>query len=246
MDLTGKVALVTGASRGIGRAIAVALAEGGADVACVSTKPDGAEAAAADVRAKGRKALAVAADVSKPEDAQRIVDETVAKLGRLDVVVNNAGVTADQLLLRMTEEDWDKVMAVNLRAVFLVTKAALRPMIKARTGRVVNISSVVGIRGNPGQANYAAAKAGVIAFTKTVAREVASRGITANVVAPGFVQTDMTAKMTPEATAAVKAQVPLGRFGDPRDIAHAVRFLASDAASYVTGAVLVVDGGLAL
>ncbi|MCI0341161.1 MAG: 3-oxoacyl-[acyl-carrier-protein] reductase [Planctomycetales bacterium] len=246
MDLPGKVALVTGASRGIGRAIAVALAEGGADVACVSTKLEGAEAAAADVRAKGRKAAALAADVSKPEDAQRIVDETLAKLGRLDVVVNNAGVTADQLLLRMTEEDWDKVMAVNLRGVFLVTKAALRPMLKARAGRIVNISSVVGIRGNPGQANYAAAKAGVIAFTKTVAREVASRGITANVVAPGFVQTDMTKAMSPDATKAAAAAIPLGRFGEPRDIAQAVRFLASDAASYVTGAVLVVDGGLAL
>lgn len=246
MSLAGKVAIVTGASRGIGRGIAVALAEAGADVVTVATKADGAEAAAAEVRAKGRKAHPVAADVSEAAGADAIVAAAVEKLGRCDIVVNNAGITADGLLLRMKDADWDRVMAVNLRGTFLVTRAALRPMLKARAGRIINISSVVGLHGNAGQANYAASKAGIIGFTKTVAREVASRGITANVVCPGYIGTDMTAAISEEARAAIAASIPLGRFGTPADIAQAVTFLASDAAGYVTGAVLQVDGGMSI
>ena len=246
MTLAGKVAIVTGASRGIGRGIAIALAEAGADVVTAATKADGAEAAAADVRARGRRAQPVAADVADAAGADAIVAAAVEKLGRCDIVVNNAGITADGLLLRMKEADWDRVMAVNLRGTFLVTRAALRPMLKARAGRIINISSVVGLHGNAGQANYAASKAGIIGFTKTVAREVASRGITANVICPGYIGTDMTAAISEEARTAIAASIPLGRFGTPADIAQAVTFLAGDAAGYVTGAVLQVDGGMSI
>jgi 3-oxoacyl-[acyl-carrier protein] reductase len=246
MSLAGKVAMVTGASRGIGRAIAEALAKAGADVCCVARSAEGAEAAAVACRAHGRKAHAVAADVSAPDDVERAFTEATEKLGPPAIVVNNAGITADNLLLRIKPEDWDQVMAVNLRGTFLCTKAAVRPMMKARAGRIINISSVVGLSGNPGQANYAASKAGIIAFSKTVAREVASRGITVNVVCPGFISTDMTAAMTDEAKQQVAASIPLGRLGTPDDVAEAVVFLAGDEAAYVTGAVLVVDGGLSL
>ena len=238
--------MVTGASRGIGRGIAEALAQAGADVCCVARGADGAVSAAAACRDRGRQAHAVAADVSAPADVERVFAECDAKLGPPAIVVNNAGITADNLLLRMKPEDWDQVMAVNLRGTFLCTKAALRPMMKARTGRVINVSSVVGLSGNPGQANYAASKAGIIAFSKTVAREVASRGITVNVVCPGFITTDMTAAMTDEARQQVTASIPLGRLGTPADIAEAAVFLAGDEAGYITGAVLVVDGGLSL
>ena len=246
MTLEGKVAVVTGASRGIGRAIAEGLAAAGADVCCVARGADGAEAAAAACRDRGRKAHAVAADVSEPDDVDRVFAEARAELGGCDIVVNNAGITADNLLLRIKPEEWDRVMAVNLRGTFLCTKAAMRPMMKARAGRIINISSVVGLNGNPGQANYAASKAGIIAFSKTVAREVASRGITVNVICPGFIVTDMTDAIGDDAKAQMAASIPLGRLGEPADVAEAALFLASDASAYVTGAVLVVDGGISL
>lgn len=245
MLLEGKVAVVTGASRGIGLAIAVGLAEAGADVVCVATRAESAGGAARAVEATGRRAMAVGVDVSDP-DATDEIFEAAKELGGCHILVNNAGITRDNLLVRMKPEDWDRVMEVNLRGAFLCTKAAVRPMMKAKFGRIINISSVSGLSGNPGQANYAASKAGLIAFTKTVAREVASRGITANVVCPGFITTDMTNELSDETKQSAEAVIPLQRFGAPEDIAQAVTYLASDAAAYVTGAVLTVDGGLSL
>ncbi|MHC5019609.1 MAG: 3-oxoacyl-[acyl-carrier-protein] reductase [Planctomycetota bacterium] len=245
MSLEGKVAIVTGASRGIGLAIAEGLAEAGADVVCVATRAESAGKAAAAVEAKGRKAKAVGVDVSDPEATDAIF-EAAKELGGCHILVNNAGITRDNLLVRMKPEDWDRVMEVNLRGAFLTTKAAVRPMMKAKFGRIINISSVSGLSGNAGQANYSASKAGLIAFTKTVAKEVASRGITANVVCPGFITTDMTDELSDEVKQGAQATIPLARFGAPEDIAQAVTYLASEQAGYVTGAVLTVDGGLSL
>jgi 3-oxoacyl-[acyl-carrier protein] reductase len=245
MSLEGKVAIVTGASRGIGLAIAEGLAEAGADVVCVATREASAGIAAKAVEAKGRKAKAVGIDVSDPEATDQIF-AAAKELGGCHILVNNAGITRDNLLVRMKPEDWDRVMEVNLRGAFLTTKGAVRPMMKAKFGRIINISSVSGLSGNAGQANYSASKAGLIAFTKTVAKEVASRGITANVVCPGFITTDMTDELSDEVKAGAQATIPLARFGAPQDIAQAVTYLASDAAGYVTGAVLTVDGGLSL
>jgi 3-oxoacyl-[acyl-carrier protein] reductase len=245
MSLEGKVAIVTGASRGIGLAIAEGLAEAGADVVCVATREESAGKAAAAVEAKGRKAKAVGVDVSDPDATGKIFD-AAKELGGCHILVNNAGITRDNLLMRMKPEDWDRVMEVNLRGAFLTTKAALRPMMKAKSGRIINISSVSGLSGNAGQANYSASKAGLIAFTKTVAKEVASRGITANVVCPGFITTDMTDELSDEVKQGAQATIPLARFGAPEDIAQAVTYLASEQAGYVTGAVLTVDGGLSL
>ncbi|SDT45064.1 3-oxoacyl-[acyl-carrier-protein] reductase [Paenibacillaceae bacterium GAS479] len=244
-DLTGKTALVTGASRGIGRAIAVALAEAGADVA---VNYSGSEAAAAEtaaaVEALGRKALILKGDVGKSADFDGLVKSVLDAWGKIDILVNNAGITRDNLIMRMKEEEFDQVIETNLKGVFNGIKAVSRPMMKQRFGRIINISSVVGALGNPGQANYVAAKAGVIGLTKSSARELSSRGITVNCVAPGFIETDMTGKLPEEARQALLGGIPLARLGKPEDIAAAVRFLASDAAGYMTGQTVHVDGGM--
>ncbi len=244
--LQGKVVLVTGASRGIGRATAIRLARDGARVA-VNYKGN-ADAAAETKRAIeeiGSVASLVQGDVSIDGDAERVVKEAVAfGDGKLDILVNNAGTTRDDLLIRMTTEAWDTVLDLNLRGAFLVTRAAMRPMMKARYGRIVNVSSVAGVAGNAGQANYAAAKAGLIGFTKTVAREMASRNITCNAVAPGFVPTDLTSSLLKQMEETILKQIPLGRFGAVEDVANAIAFLVSEDAAYITGQVLQIDGGM--
>ena len=239
----GKVAIVTGASRGIGRAIAERLAGGGATVVCVARGAN-ADATAAAITGAGGKAVAHAADVTDAAAVEALVKQTADTHGRLDILVSNAGITRDQLMLRMKREDWDQVIATNLTATFVLCQAALKPMIRARTGRIIAISSVVGQMGNAGQANYAASKAGLIGFCKALAREVASRQVTVNVVAPGLVDTDMTKAITEGAKTDWSSQIPLGRMGTPADIAAAVGFLASDEASYITGQVLAVNGGM--
>jgi len=243
--LTGKVALVTGASRGIGRAIALRLAEAGADVIVNYAGNEAlAQAVVEQIASMGRSACKVRANVANPQEVQEMFQTILDQYGRLDVLVNNAGITRDNLLIRLKEEEWDEVIATNLKGVFNCIKAAARPMMKQRWGRIINISSVVGVLGNPGQANYAAAKAGVIGLTKTSARELASRNITVNVVAPGFIETDMTDKLPEEVKTAMLNQIPLGRFGQVDDVAQLVCFLASDAAGYITGQTLHVDGGM--
>lgn len=246
-DLSGKVALVTGGSRGIGRAIALALAKHGAAVAVNYLQNEtAATETVQQIERCGGKATALQGNVARPEDARRLVEQTQTVLGALHILVNNAGMTEDELLLRMSEEAWDRVLALDLRGAFLCTKAALRPMIRQRWGRIVNIASIAGLVGNPGQANYAAAKAGLIGFTKAVAKEVASRNVTANAIAPGYVDTELTEGLTEQQKQAVLQLVPLGRAGRPEDIAPAAVYLASEEAAYVTGQVLVVDGGLVM
>jgi 3-oxoacyl-[acyl-carrier protein] reductase len=242
-DLSGKVALVTGASRGIGRAIAIRLVKQGAMVIAAARDHHADEVAAALVAGGGR-AEAVSLDVTNHTEAERLPGKIVERHGRLDILVSNAGIARDQLLMRMKREDWDAVIATNLTATFTLAQAAMRPMLKQRGGRIIAISSVVGQTGNPGQTNYAASKAGVIGFAKALAREVASRAITVNVVAPGFVETEMTRAMTDKAQVDWAAQIPLGRPGTPEDVAAAVCFLASDEAAYITGHVLAVNGGM--
>ena len=244
-DLSGKVALVTGGSRGIGRAISLALASHGARVAV--NYASNAEAAAEAVAQIGaEKAIALAGDVSDPSAGPKLVEATITAYGRIDILVNNAGVTADDLILRMSEDEWDRVIDTNLKGTFTVTKAAIRPMVRQRFGRIINVSSVAGLVGNAGQANYSAAKAGIIGFTKAIAKEVASRNITANVIAPGFVDTEMTADLTQTQRDEIMRMVAVGRNATPQDIAPAAVFLASDEAAYVTGHVLTVDGGLVM
>jgi 3-oxoacyl-[acyl-carrier protein] reductase len=234
---------VTGASRGIGRAIAERLASGGATVICVA-RGSNADATAAAISASGGKAEAVGADVTDTAAVEGLIKSVIEKYGKLDILVSNAGITRDQLMLRMKRADWDEVVATNLTAAFTLCQAALKPMIRQRSGRIIAISSVVGQMGNAGQANYAASKAGLIGFCKALAREVASRQVTVNVVAPGLVETDMTKAITDAAKTDWSAQIPLGRMGTPADIAAAVGFLASDEASYITGHVLAVNGGM--
>lgn len=245
--LTGKVALVTGASRGIGRAIALTLAEAGADVAInYSGNEAKAMEVVAEVEKLGRKAIAIKANVANAQEVEDMVNQVLDSFGKLDILVNNAGITRDNLIMRMKEEDWDAVIDTNLKGVFNCIKAVTRPMMKQRSGRIINISSVVAVAGNPGQANYTAAKAGVIGLTKTTAKELASRGITVNAIAPGFIETDMTDVLSENVRSEMMKAIPLGRLGKPEDVAKAVRFLASPDADYITGQLLHVDGGMVM
>lgn len=239
-----KTAIVTGASRGIGRAIALALAEGGVNIAVnyVGREAE-AEKVVDDIRVMGREAFAVKADVSSLRQSEEMVKSCLDKFGRVDILVNNAGITRDSLLVRMKEDEWDEVININLKGVYNCTKAVIRPMMKQKKGKIINIASVVGLSGNPGQANYAAAKAGIIGFTKAVAKEVASRDILVNAVAPGFIQTEMTEVIGEEIRENILKQIPLARWGTPLDVAEAVKYLALHA-DYITGQVIVVDGGM--
>jgi 3-oxoacyl-[acyl-carrier protein] reductase len=242
--LDKQVALVTGASRGIGRAIALELARQGATVIGTATSEAGAQSIGEALAAEGLAGRGAVLDVNDGAAAEALVEATVKEFGALGVLVNNAGITQDQLAMRMKDEDWDAVIDTNLKAVFRLSRAVLRPMMKARGGRIINITSVVGSTGNPGQVNYAAAKAGVAGMTRALAREIGSRGITVNCIAPGFIDTDMTKALPQEQQAALKTQIPLGRLGSPEDIAHAVAFLASPFAGYITGVTLHVNGGM--
>jgi 3-oxoacyl-[acyl-carrier protein] reductase len=246
MDLTNKVAIVTGSARGIGRAIALKLAEVGANVAVndIPSAGEALEGVVKEIQALNRQSMTAVGDVSSAEDVARMVESVIGKFGRIDILVNNAGVTRDGLVMRMSDEDWNTVLNIDLKSAFLCTRAVLRPMLKQRWGRVVSIASIVGITGNAGQANYAAAKAGVIAFTKSVAKEVASRGITVNAIAPGFIDTKMTQSLDEKQSAELMKRIPVGYAGAPRDVAEAVAFLASEEARYITGQVLGVDGGM--
>ena len=246
MNLANRVALVTGSGRGIGRAISLKLAEVGATVIVNDIgEASPVDSVAEEIKAMGGQSLSVLADVSQAQDVARLVETIVSTFGKVDILVNNAGISRDQLIIRMSDEDWDKVLSVDLRSVFLCTRAVLRHMIKQRWGRIISIASIVGMVGNPGQANYASAKAGIIGLTRTIAKEVASRGITANAIAPGFIDTEMTQRLEEDWKQQLKKQIPLGYFGAPRDVAEAVAFLASEEARYITGQVLTVDGGMA-
>ena len=244
MTLNGKIALVTGAAQGIGRDIALALAADGADVAICDVNLEAAQKTAADIEAKGRKALALKTNVASSDDVNAMVEQTIQKFGRIDILVNNAGITRDGLILRMKDEDWDLVLSINLKGAFLCTKAALKHMTKQRSGTIINIASIVGAMGNAGQANYVASKAGLIGLTKTIAREYANRNVTANAVAPGFIDTAMTQALSEQVRQDLAKQIPLGRLGSSEDVANAVRFLASPAAAYITGQVIHVNGGM--
>jgi 3-oxoacyl-[acyl-carrier protein] reductase len=247
IDLTGKAALVTGGSRGIGRAIALRLARQGADVAfSYRGNADAAKATAAEIESIGTKALAIQGDVKDPGSAEAVVKSALEAFGKVDILVNNAGITRDDLIMRMSEEAWRDVLETNLFGAFWMTKAVTRPMLKARAGRIVNITSVSGQAGQMGQANYSSAKAGLIGLTKATARELASRGITVNAVAPGFVLTELTKDLPEALQAEITSRTPLGRFGTTEEVADAVAFLASDEAGYITGQVLAVDGGLVM
>jgi len=245
MNLAGRVALVTGGARGIGEAIGHALAEQGAAVALCNRRAEAVGAVAKAIEAQGGQALSLVANIADSADIDRVITACLDRFGRLDILVNNAGITRDGLLLRMKDEDWDEVLAINLSGAFRVTRAALRPMLKQKGGgRIINISSVVASMGNAGQANYVASKAGLIGLTKSLAKEVAARGITANAVAPGFIDTDMTAGLPEAVKQAYLANIPLGRFGTAQEVAGVVAFLASDAAAYITGQVIHINGGL--
>lgn len=244
MELDGKTALITGAARGIGREIALTLSENGADIAVVDVDAEGAAETVRLVRAKDRKAESFRADVSSPEEVNRLKEEVLSVFDGVDILINNAGINRDSLLMRMDVSQWRAVLAVNLDSVFLCTRAFLPPMLKKRWGRIVSISSVTGQMGNVGQANYAASKAGIIGFTKTVAKEIASRNITVNAIAPGFIETEMTAKLPENLREKMLESIPMKRFGQPSDVANTVLFLCSEYASYITGQVIAVNGGL--
>jgi 3-oxoacyl-[acyl-carrier protein] reductase len=246
MDLSNKVAVVTGSARGIGRAIALKLAGIGADVVVndIPAATDTLEGVAEEIRALKRQSLAVTGDVSSADDVNGFIEKAMEQFGHIDILVNNAGVTRDGLVMRLSDDEWDTVMNIDLKSVFLCTRAVLRPMLKQRWGRIISMASVVGIIGNAGQANYSSAKAGVIAFTKSVAKEVASRGITANAIAPGFIDTKMTEALDDKQQEELKKKIPVGYAGTPQDVAEVVAFLASEEARYITGQVINVDGGM--
>ena len=248
MDLSTQVAIVTGSARGIGKAIALKLAEVGADVVVndIAAAAEALEGTANEIRALKRKSLAITADVSSSAEVAKFIETAATTMGRIDILVNNAGVTRDQLLIRMTDDDWDTVLNIDLKSAFLCSRAVVRYMLKQRGGRIISIASVVGIMGNASQANYASAKAGVIGLTKSIAKEVGSRGITANAIAPGFIETKMTEQLDEKHREALLQRIPLGSIGTPRDVAEAVAFLASDEAKYITGQVLGIDGGMGL
>ena len=245
-QLANQIAVVTGAGRGIGRAIALKFATEGADIVCVSRTAENSEKVAGEIRALGRRAWACAVDVADSKAVAEAGEKILTQTGRVDILVNNAGITRDGLLMRMSAEDWDTVLDTNLKGAFLFTKAFARTFIKQRSGRIINVASVIGLIGNAGQFNYASSKAGLIGFTKSVARELASRGVTVNAVAPGLIETDMTAVIGDEIRKELLRKIPLNCFGQPEDIAHAALYLAGPAARYVTGQVLVVDGGLVM
>lgn len=244
MELSGKVALVTGAAQGIGKAIAMLLARNGADVVVSDINLEKAQETANEIQGMGRRSFAIKVNVADLKDVERMVEAIVEQFGRIDILVNNAGITRDRLILRMTEEDWDAVLDVNLKGTFNCTKAAIRYMSKQKSGKIVSIASVSGEMGNPGQANYAASKAGVIGFTKTIAREFAGRGINVNAIAPGYIQTPMTDAVPEKAKEELKRMIPMERLGKPEDVAQAVLFLVSENSSYITGQVLNVNGGI--
>ena len=247
MNLNDKVAVVTGAAQGIGRAIAETLARRGADVVVADLQAERAEATAKEITAStGRRAVAVQVNVADNDSAKAMIDRAITEFGRIDILVNNAGITRDNLIMRVKEEDWDLVLDVNLKGAFLFTKALARVFLKQRSGRIINIASVIGLMGNAGQCTYAASKAGLIGFTKSCAREFASRGVTVNAIAPGFIQTAMTDKLSPEQKDAIAKQIPLATLGTPDDVAHAVWFFALPASRYITGQVLPVDGGMVM
>lgn len=245
-DLTGKIALITGASRGIGKSISMILAQNGAHVICISRNINDVQSVVDDIINQKFNASAASCDISSTDNVTSLVKSIIDEHGKIDILVNNAGINRDNLLMRMSEDDWDKVLNVNLKAVFTSIKVASRSMIKQRSGRIINISSVVGLTGNSGQVNYAASKAGLIGMTKSIAKEFASRGITANCIAPGYIETEMTSNLTDDVKSSIKEQIPLGRIGCVEDIAHAVAYLASDEASYITGQTLTVDGGMVM
>lgn len=246
MKLTGKVAIVTGAAQGIGKEIATALAQDGADLAVVDVNLEQAEKTAQELAALGRKTMALKVDVSKSAAADEMVNKILDKFGKIDILVNNAGITRDNLLLRMKEEEWDLVISINLKGTFNCLKAVTRPMMKARSGKIVNIASIIGIAGNAGQANYAASKAGVIALTKSAAKELASRNVNVNAVAPGFIQTAMTQGLPAAVKEEMLKRIPLAKLGEVKDVAKAVLFLAGPDSDYITGQVIVVDGGMVM
>ncbi|MFU8861517.1 MAG: 3-oxoacyl-[acyl-carrier-protein] reductase [Cyclonatronaceae bacterium] len=246
-SLEEKSCLVTGGSRGIGRAVAVALAGAGADVAITYARSaDAAEEVKAEIEALGRRCIAVQADAVDAKRADEVIAQITKEWERLDVVVNNAGITKDTLIMRMTEEQWDDVITTNLKSVFNYSKAAIRPMMRQRSGSIINISSVVGISGNAGQTNYAASKAGIIGFTKSLAKEIATRNIRVNAIAPGYIRTEMTGQLKEDVLKAIEESIPMGRSGEPEDVADAIIFLASDASRYITGETIRVDGGMAM
>src|SRR5665213_2942579 len=244
--LANQIAVITGAGRGIGRAVALKFAAEGADIVCVSRSAENSQKVAAEIEALGRRAWACAVDVADPTAVTAAAEKILQEAGKVDILVNNAGVTRDGLLMRLSEEDWDTVLNTNLRGAFLFTKAFSRSFLKQRSGRILNIASVIGLMGNAGQCNYAASKAGLIGFTKSVAKEFASRGITVNALAPGFIETDMTAALSPELRAELLKRIPLNSLGQPEDVAEAALFLASPGARYITGQVLTVDGGMVM
>ncbi|MDD5281541.1 MAG: 3-oxoacyl-[acyl-carrier-protein] reductase [Candidatus Omnitrophica bacterium] len=246
MRLKDKVALITGGARGIGQAIAMIFAREGADIVVADVNLEIAQKTALEIEGLGRKALALEMDVTNYEKVEEGINKILDKMGKVDILVNNAGITKDNLLLRMSQADWDAVINVNLKGTFNCIKAVTRPMIKQRSGRIISIASIIGLMGNPGQANYAASKAGIIALTKTVAKELASRNINANAVAPGFIQTEMTAKLPEDVKKKMLEAIPLAKLGTPQDVANTCLFLASEESSYITGQVITIDGGMVM